>query len=180
MSKPLLATNWPATPAIMAMIRVSTGAQRRSDNRAAVTRAGQQERREHRRGEEEELAPRVGGQVRGLDHQLRLTYSSAVAMTIAAASRPPRLRIHLLGDEQAGQGVDDRAEYAHEMGRAPQRHVEAEEAMPEVVDGSGEHGDGAPRRQMKAPRAAQPSTRIVPGRVPSPSPMPAFPRTGGQ
>ena len=46
------------------------------------------------------------------------------------------------------------------MGRTPERHVEPEEPVPEVVDRRRQDDDRhAPPRQLKAPRAAEPRDR---------------------
>jgi hypothetical protein len=65
-------------------------------------------------------------------------------------SRARAVREDLAGDDEAGPAIDHHAEDAHEMGRAPQRDIDAEQAMPEIIDGGGEDGDGhAPGGQMK-------------------------------
>src|SRR5207247_5427119 len=52
----------------------------------------------------------------------------------------PRRRIDLAGDAEAGERVDRGAQQTQEVRRAPERDVEAEEAVPEVVDRRCEDG----------------------------------------
>src|SRR5216683_2454570 len=80
----------------------------------------------------------------------------------------PALGIHLARDHETCPGVDHGAEDAHEVRRAPQRDVDAEESVPKVIDGRGEDGDrDAPRGQVKAAAAGEPQhphvARSAPG-----------------
>src|SRR5207245_9863579 len=72
---------------------------------------------------------------------------------------PPGL-VHLERDEQAAEVRDLGARGTQQVGRAPERHVEPEDPVPEIVDRRRQDDDRhAPPRQVKAPRAAEPRDR---------------------
>jgi len=74
----------------------------------------------------------------------------------ADVTRPTWRRVRLASDEEACERVDRDAEESQKVRWTPQRHVEPEQSMPEIVDRGRQHCQGdPPRRQVKAGRAGE-------------------------
>jgi len=107
-------------------------------------------------GKEEDGAPAEGGLGRRIDHDVEGTQEQDPAGRERGPARPAGL-VHLERDEEAAEVRDLGPDERQEVRRAPQRHVDAEQTVPQVVDRRRQDDDRhAPPRQMKAARAAEP------------------------
>ena len=90
----------------------------------------------------------------------RTSRSRNTPLVTSAHQRAPSGRVDLERDQQRAEVRDLGAREAEQVGRAPEGHVEPEEAVPQIVDGRGEDDDRhTPPRQMEAARAAEPGDR---------------------
>jgi hypothetical protein len=70
------------------------------------------------------------------------------------ATRPAADRVDLDRDDETTERADHRTKQRQQMRRAPERHVEPEEAMPQIVDRRRQHDEHeAQARKQKAARA---------------------------
>jgi hypothetical protein len=124
--------------------------------RGGHQRDRQHERAEHREGVEGDAAVVVGGEPRGLEHHARAAVQQRAAEQQGHPAQPAAPRIDLGRGEQRADRVDRRAQQPEQMRRAPQRDVEAEETVPDIVDGRGQdHQRHAPGGEVEPARADQ-------------------------
>ena len=127
-------------------------------------RERERERSQDRMREEEHGASAEGGLGRRIDHDVEGTQEQDPAGREGGPARPAGL-VHLERDEEAAEVRDLGTNERQEVRRAPQRHVDAEQTVPQVVDRRRqEHDRHAPPRQVKAASATEPGYRDGVGR----------------
>ena len=134
---------------------------------AAARHAGDETERERERqraqdrvGEEEDATAMERRLDRRVDHDVeRAEQQDAAGGERGPAA--PALVVHLERDQHDAEVRDLRAGEGQEVRQAPEGHVDPEEAVPQVVDGRGEDGNGdAPPRQVKATRPGEAHDRL--------------------
>ena len=118
---------------------------------------------------EEYATVRPRDQPGGFQHHPDADVQQRAAEHEPSESRAPVPLVDLGHDQQRSERVDAGAEQAEQVGRAPQRHVETEQPMPQIVDRRRQdHERYAPGGKVKAAGAdeAQHADRIRPRRPP--------------
>jgi hypothetical protein len=118
---------------------------------------------------EGDAAARVRREPRRLQHHSHAAVEQGTAEQQRGQPGAARDGVRLDGEQQGAQRVDGRAEEPEQVWRAPQRHVETEQAVPQVVDRRGQDHEGdAPGGQVNAAEGRQPQDRDGPARAGAP------------
>ena len=116
----------------------------------------QDQRRENGQRVEEHAAVEIGHAGGRVHREVQPAVEHRAGEHERGEPGPRPLGVDLAGDHQAGEGVDHRAHDAEQVRRAPERDVEAEEPMPEIIDRRGQDGQGdTPGREVEAARPGE-------------------------
>src|SRR5213596_3135444 len=130
-SKPTRAICMPTRPSATAPTITTAGA---GQLRRRDQRQGQHERREHRVEVEEDAAVEVRDPEARLQREVQSDVEDRTGADDGGEGDAVRRWIDLAGDAEAAERVDHGAQETQEVRRAPERDVEAEQTVPEVVD----------------------------------------------